>query len=82
MELSPGLERKGTVSLCLCLSFRVGHLRLEAELTLSSKQMLQKSSGFFKNYLEVSRGESLRTGIGHKPWYLVVLFRSAGRYSF
>lgn len=81
MRLSPGLECKATMSLCLCLFLRVRHLRLGAEVTLPNKQILQKSSGFFKQYMEVSKGESLGTGLGHKPWYLVVFFWSSGRYS-
>lgn len=62
---------------------RVRHLRLGAGATLSNKQILPKVimllSAWFP-YLEVAREDSLRTRIGHQSWYLVVLFRSSGRY--
>lgn len=69
----------GMQSHCVFVFLRVRHLRLGAEATLSNKQMLQKSSGFFKHYLEVSRGESLRTGIRTQA---LVLFRSEGWYNY
>lgn len=66
--LASGVEFKACVR-CLCLLLspwgELGISDWELNQPCEINKCCQKSSCFFKHYLEVPRGESLRTGIGH-----------------